>query len=183
MKPCICAEWARQCMATYSRPSSATMGNMSGSANPPLTSLTIVAPAAAHVLATAARVVSMLTGTALAASASTTGTTRSSSTSSGTRWAPGRVDSPPTSIQAAPSAAIPTPASMAAASVGYRPPSLKESGVTFSTPTTTVTGPGSATLPRPEWPSRAVVPVRRWLSWLHPAYGSRASPYTSAPLR
>ena len=45
-------------------------------------------------------------GSASTAIRSTTGMTRSSSSRSGTGWAPGRVDSPPTSTIAAPSAAI-----------------------------------------------------------------------------
>ncbi len=38
-----------------------------------------------------------------------TGTTRRNSSSNSTGWAPGRVDSPPTSMMAAPSSAICTP--------------------------------------------------------------------------
>ena len=87
--------------------------------------------------ATLDRVVSTLVGTPAAVSAAMTGTTRRSSVDSGTRSAPGRVDSPPTSIRSAPSAYIRTACSMAWSSPVYRPPSEKLSGVTLSTPTTT----------------------------------------------
>ena len=56
------------------------------------------------------------------------------SASAETSSAPGRVDSPPTSMICAPSAAIRLPCSTAFAVVKNSPPSEKESGVTFSTP-------------------------------------------------
>jgi hypothetical protein len=80
----------------------ATTSTMAASRSP-LTSLTTIAPAATAAAATAARRVSMLTATPLAASSSITGTTRRSSSSAATGTAPGRVDSPPTSIRWAPS--------------------------------------------------------------------------------
>ena len=50
--------WARQCMQTYVAPESATTSRIRGSARPPETSLTIVAPAASASAATSARMVS-----------------------------------------------------------------------------------------------------------------------------
>ncbi len=49
---------ARQCMATYVAPAAATTSSIRGSARPPETSLTIVAPAATAARATSARMVS-----------------------------------------------------------------------------------------------------------------------------
>ncbi len=66
-----------------------------------------------------------------------TGITRRSSSCALTGTDPGRVDSPPTSMSAAPSAAIAMPCATAASTVAKRPPSEKESGVTLSTPMTT----------------------------------------------
>src|SRR6185436_789256 len=75
-------------------------------------------------------------------SPSITGNTRAFSSASDTGAAPGRVDSPPTSIQFAPSSAIRAPAATAAATLAYLPPSEKESGVQFRTPTIRqLTGP------------------------------------------
>src|SRR5688500_10698027 len=63
-----------------------------------------------------------------------TGSTRLISSRAGTGCAPGRVDSPPTSIASAPSEII-RPASAMAASVETKlPPSLKLSGVTLRIP-------------------------------------------------
>src|SRR6185312_4826966 len=64
-----------------------------------------------------------------------TGSTRAFSSASGTGTASGRVDSPPTAIQSAPSAHILTPASTARSADANCPPSENESGVTFKTPT------------------------------------------------
>src|SRR5215470_2735484 len=107
---------------------------MSGSARPPLTSLTTVAPAAKAAWATSVRMVSTLTSTFSRARAVITGITRSSSSSAGIRWAPGRVDSPPTSTRSAPSATSCRPRAMAASAPNHAPPSENESGVTFTTP-------------------------------------------------
>ena len=100
----ISREWPRQCISTHGQPASATTLAMCGSARPPETSLTSAAPASSAAAATAARVVSMLIGTPAAASSRMTGTTRAISVSASTRPAPGRVDSPPTSMRSAPSA-------------------------------------------------------------------------------
>ena len=56
--------WPRQCMTTNGTPAAATTGIIAGSARPPLTSLTSVAPAATACSATAARIVSTLTSDA-----------------------------------------------------------------------------------------------------------------------
>src|SRR5664280_1291765 len=101
----IVALWPRQCIATYTQASPATVDSMSGSARPPETSLTTTAPASTHRAATSARIVSTDTATPAAASCVTTGRSRASSVSASTRTAPGRVDSPPTSTSVAPSAA------------------------------------------------------------------------------
>ena len=102
-----------------------------------VTSLTKTAPAATAARATAAFEVSIETGTPpVAVSASTTGITRRSSSSALTGAAPGRVDSPPTSIRSAPSLAISPACATAAAGSRNAPPSENESGVMFSTPIT-----------------------------------------------
>src|SRR6185369_3705502 len=66
---------------------------------------------------------------------SITGSTRACSSAADTGAAPGRVDSPPTSIQLAPSSTIRAPAATASATDAKRPPSENESGVQFRTPT------------------------------------------------
>ena len=71
------------------------------------------------------------------ASARITGTTRDSSSSTSGRVAPGRVDSPPMSRMSAPSASSSAPCAIAVSAVSHRPPSEKESGVTFTTPMST----------------------------------------------
>src|SRR5659263_492449 len=123
--------WPRQCMATYTAPVCATTSYIASSARPPETSLMIAAPCATASRATRARVVSTLTVAPRATSASTTGSTRASSSSTGTRRAPGRVDSAPMSSRASPCAT-------AAPGVNHRPPSENESGVTLTTPMTSV---------------------------------------------
>ena len=62
----------------------------------------IAAPAASAASAVAACVVSMLTRAPALTSASITGSTRRCSSSTLTSAAPGRVDSPPTSMMSAP---------------------------------------------------------------------------------
>ncbi|AOW88341.1 hypothetical protein BC342_19410 [Streptomyces olivaceus] len=123
-------------MTTKGAPASATTGIILASARPPLTSLTRAAPAARARSATEARMVSTETVTPSEARPRTTGTTRLSSSSSSTRVAPGRVDSPPTSTRSAPSATRSRPCLMAAVVSKKRPPSEKESGVTLTTPMT-----------------------------------------------
>ena len=92
--PCIC-------MTTRPQARSRTSPTIAGSRKPD-TSLTTAAPASRHASATAACRVSMLTHTPRAASSRTAGTTRASSSASVTGAAPGRVDSPPTSMICAP---------------------------------------------------------------------------------
>ena len=96
------SEWARQCIATYAAPCSATTSRIRGSASPPETSLTSTAPASSAAAATSWRIVSTETATPSAASARITGTTRASSSATSGRVAPGRVDSPPMSSRSAP---------------------------------------------------------------------------------
>src|SRR5690606_18791536 len=117
------------CMATNPTPPSAAT-----SASDAETSLTRRAPASTAARATSALRVSIDTGMPSAASARTTGMTRRSSSSTGTGSARGRVDSPPTSTQSAPSATTRCPWAMAASWSRYRPPSENESGVTLTTP-------------------------------------------------
>ena len=69
-------------------------------------------------------------------SASITGITRRSSSSTDTSCAPGRVDSPPISKIAAPSAASCNPCAIAASASKCSPPLAKESGVTLTIPIT-----------------------------------------------
>lgn len=126
----------RQCITTNGTSAAATAGIMSGSARPPLTSLTRTAPAATAFSATRARMVSTETVTPSEASPFTTGMTRRSSSDSSTRLAPGRVDSPPTSTRSAPSDTRSRPCFTAAVVSNQRPPSEKESGVTLTTPMT-----------------------------------------------
>ena len=110
---------------------------MSGSARPPLTSLTSVAPAStawrgdlrAHRVDghhdVRRRRAPRRPGGRGAAPPATLG-----------RSAPGRVDSPPTSTRSAPSAASARPCATAAAGSNQSPPSENESGVTLTTPMT-----------------------------------------------
>src|SRR5215207_11684802 len=126
------------CMRQQSAPTSAATPASSGSNLRADTSFTIVAPASSATRATAALVVSIEMRTSrappYAASRSTTGSTRLSSSSCATGSAPGRVDSPPTSRIAAPSLASRRPCSTAASASRNSPPSENESGVTFTTP-------------------------------------------------
>ena len=148
---------ARQCMATYVASEPATTSRIAGSASPPETSLTIRAPASSAAAATSARMVSTETTAPSAASPEMTGTTRSSSSATTGRVAPGRVDSPPTSRTSAPWASRSRPWASADAVSAYRPPSLKESGVTLTIPITrgrsgsVIGGSGSAPSPRSAW--------------------------------
>ena len=80
----------------------------------------------------------MLTVTPSATSCRMTGTTRRSSSSTGTRAAPGRVDSPPTSTMSAPSATNCEAVRDGRRASRNSPPSEKLSGVTLSTPKTRV---------------------------------------------
>src|SRR6266542_578185 len=133
---CITALCPRQCTTTYGTPAASTRRRMAGSARPPLTSLTIFAPALSAISATAARIVSTLTVRPAPASSLITGPTRRSSSAAGIRFAPGLVDSPPTSMMSAPSVASRRPWEIAAPGAKHSPPSEKESGVTLTTPMT-----------------------------------------------
>src|SRR5829696_2777866 len=125
------------CMRQHSQPASATTAAIAGSPRRAVTSLTNAAPAASAARATAAFEVSMLrTAGRSPASASITGTTRRSSSSSPTPWAPGRVDSPPTSTRSAPSAASAWACATASWRPKHSPPSENESGVTLRMPIT-----------------------------------------------
>src|SRR6266403_4516153 len=125
------------CMRHTAQPLAAAAASAPGSRKA-RTSLMSPAPAALAARMTSALLVSTQMIAAVAArSRSITGMTRRNSSSALTGSAPGRVDSPPTSMSAAPSAAMRTPCSAAAATETKRPPSEKESGVTFSTPMTT----------------------------------------------
>ena len=110
MSPCmstLSSRSARLCMSTAAAPLSATTCAIAGSFCRPHTSLTIAAPCLIAARATAALEVSMEIGSVQrAASAATIGSTRRSSSASGTGVAPGRVDSPPMSRLSAPSAAM-----------------------------------------------------------------------------
>ena len=105
-----------------------------GSARSAVTSLTMTAPSSTARRATSAFDVSTETGTPR--SCSSAGTTRRSSSSSETPSEPGRVDSPPTSTIAAPSASSRSAWADADSGSASRPSSEKESGVTFTTPMT-----------------------------------------------
>ena len=94
------------------------------------TSLIMPAPAATAARMTSGRLVSIDTGTSTAlAIAATTGTTRASSSSTVIGVAPGRVDSPPTSITSAPCSTSCFARATAASIDANSPPSEKESGV------------------------------------------------------
>ncbi len=126
----------RVCITIRPAPESATTSAICGSKVRPLISLTNSTPAATAAAATALLLVSIEIGSVSSrCKASITGRTRSNSSATETEDAPGLVLSPPTSISAAPSRAIHRPCSRAASTVEKRPPSEKESGVTFRMPT------------------------------------------------
>ena len=109
--PCIC-------MMMNADFVSATSGSICLSPRPPVTSFTSEAPASIAARATSAFDVSIEIGTSTCArSFSITGITRRNSSSSATGSAPGRVDSPPTSMMFALSAAMVTPRSIAFSAV------------------------------------------------------------------
>src|SRR5918997_506890 len=115
----------RMCMPPQPAPASAATGHSEAD-----TSFTSVAPAATAASATAAERVSTETRTD-GARASITGTTRRRCSASSTAWAPSA-----TSVR---------PWAIARSGSRKRPPSEKESGVTFSTPMTR--GPTARTVP------------------------------------
>src|SRR4051794_14364674 len=124
------------CMRHTSHPASAQTPASSGSERSALTSLTSVAPAPSAARATLAFIVSIESCAPVSRRRSMTGTTRRRSSSASTGSAPGRVDSPPTSRIAAPSAASSRPCATASSWSSHRPPSENESGVTLTTPMT-----------------------------------------------
>jgi len=124
------------CIRLAARPSSATASTAPGRCKA-RTSLTSCAPASATARITSGWLVSTDIGTSVAAAtALTVGIRRRSSSSSGTGVAPGRVDSPPISISAAPSATICSACATALPGSVKSPPSENESGVTLRIPIT-----------------------------------------------
>src|SRR5215471_4664000 len=127
----------RLCMITTAASTPATTSAMAGSFCNPHTSLTMTAPSSTARAATFAFMVSTESGAASSrARRAKTGSIRASSSAAVTGVAPGRVDSPPTSTIAQPSAASVRACAMAASAPRKRPPSEKESGVTFTMPMT-----------------------------------------------
>src|ERR1700683_722214 len=127
--PCICTRHTAQPLWTAA-------ASASGSCSA-RTSLMSPAPALAAARMICALLVSTeITALVRARSRSITGTTRRASSPASTAAAPGRVDSPPTSMNAAPSAAMRTPCSTAACVEKKFPPTENEKGVTLSTPIT-----------------------------------------------
>jgi len=130
----------------------AASGAMPSSSRRAVISLMMVAPASSAARATAANRASIeIAGPSAPnrrVSSPMTGCVRRICSSAVTARLPGRVDSPPTSITSAPSSAMRTPASIASAATAYRPPSLNESGVTFTTPNTNGPPPGRSSRPR-----------------------------------
>ncbi len=111
------------------------------------TSLIMAAPAATAARMTSALLVSTEIGTSVTdLTASITGIIRSISSCPETLWAPGRVDSPPISIIAAPPSAIVAAWRNAILRLSKLPPSENESGVTFRMPMTM--GSGKLSEPR-----------------------------------
>ena len=129
----------RQCIATYGSPPSATTAAMSGSASPPHTSLTTTAPASSAAAATAGP-------HGVDADQRSGGREVAHHGQHPARppprpapaRAPGRVDSPPTSTRSAPSREQLEPVRDRGVVVEVRPPSENESGVTLTTPITSV---------------------------------------------
>ncbi len=110
-----------------------------GSFRSAVTSFKISAPAASAARATADLLVSTEIGIRISRRRpSITGRIRCSSSSTEIAADPGRVDSPPTSMMSAPAASIAMPRATAASRSRKLPPSEKLSGVTFSTPITSV---------------------------------------------
>ena len=120
---------------------------MTGSARPVI-SFTISAPATNAARATPACRVSTESNAPGNSQrrASTTGTTRCNSSSTAISTEPGRVDSPPISIISAPAASRLRACATAAGTPTCRPPSEKESGVTFRIP---ITAPAAGNLHSP----------------------------------
>lgn len=158
---------------TIAAPVRATRSRSPSGGSSPVTRLTTSAPASRTRRATSTRRVSTEIGIAALAARipSTTGRTRESSSSAVTSPAPspyaaprGLVDSPPTSRIAAPAPAKRSPASTAARGVPRRPPSEKESGVTFRIAITPPAGPKSIRRPAESGIGRNVI-GRRLRAW------------------
>ncbi|OLD16583.1 MAG: hypothetical protein AUJ01_10285 [Acidobacteria bacterium 13_1_40CM_3_65_5] len=131
---------------TNAPPRSATARASAGSNRRPLTSLTMAAPASSAAAATPALYVSTEIGTrSRPARPLRTGRIRASSSPADTGFAPGRVDSPPTSITSAPSASIRSAASIAIAGSSVVVDSANESGVTLRMPITRHRSPSDMT--------------------------------------
>src|SRR6185503_3148028 len=123
------------CITTRRAPEWAT-ASIAPSARKAFTSFTTAAPAPIASRITRGFIVSTETPMPRAASASTTGITRSSSRPSSTYTAPGRVDSPPTSTRSAPSSCRRMPCSIARGMSTNLPPSENESAVMLTMPIT-----------------------------------------------
>ncbi len=121
------------CMMMKAAPRSASSGHIASSPRPPVTSFTIFAPASKAAAATSAFEVSIESKVS-PASSSIIGITRRFSSATSTGSAPGRVDSPPTSMMLAPLAIIFRASASACGAGKNLPPSENESGVTFRTP-------------------------------------------------
>ena len=133
-----------RCISTSGASRSAANASMSGESRPAEVSLIQSAPASRAASATASDVVSMLRmgGASMVASRIDliTSTTRRCCSRTETGSAPGRVDSPPTSMMSAPSRSISRARPTAASRAIWRPPSEKLSGVTLRMPM--IRGPG-----------------------------------------
>ncbi len=116
----------------------ATAGTISGSARPPETSLTMRRAGVDAPRRDLGAASCRWRRRPLGGERRTTGRTRRSSSSTEGRSAPGRVDSPPTSTMSAPRPRASRPWAMAASGSNHWPPSEKESGVTLTTPMTSV---------------------------------------------
>ena len=107
---CIIAGRPCRCISTIPAPCSATSENMATPPSVPAdVSFTGAAPASSAAFAASASVVSMLTITPRRLNSRTTASVRAICSPAGTLTAPGRVDSPPTSITSAPSSTISIP--------------------------------------------------------------------------
>src|ERR1017187_3011998 len=114
----------------------------------------MLAPAAKAARATPSLTVSTEIGTLpRPANCSITGIARRSSSDSATGAAPGRVDSPPTSMISAPCSTSCSAWATAASASRNRPPSKKESGVTLTIPMTSA-GRGKV---NSNWPARSIM--------------------------
>ena len=150
-------------MSTRPAPAPRTTAAMAGSPRA-VTSLTMTAPAVRACSATVALEVSMeRAAPPPAARASTTGMSRRSCSAAGTGCEPGRVLSAPRSKMSAPSRASRRACSMAAVGSRNRPPSENESGVTFTTPITSVRSARSKKRSRQRQPMGAVGGPAGWL--------------------